>query len=278
MTDAAFWDVTETAYHADTEYLGSTGIKLWLKNRTLFHRRYVDGSMRRDMEQSDAMKLGSLFHGFVLEGKTNWTVYNGGRRAGKEWEKFSSDAFLKGVEVVTGAEHTKLLGMHEAVMANPVARDLLLDAKGYNETAARWTHKTGVKCKCKWDRLLYDGRIPDIKIVADPSDEFFAKQVHGFRYDVQAAHYMQGSEAVLPGRELTFLFVTVCSEPPYECYVRTLPERAIRIGHAAVDTSLQEIKTCRETGVWADSRSEGVYELDLPGFYWQANAHYLLED
>ncbi|AHF94044.1 hypothetical protein OPIT5_04020 [Opitutaceae bacterium TAV5] len=90
---------------------------------------------------------------------------------------------------------------------------------GKSEVTAVW--KRGeVYCRARYDRLMIDAHSADVwdwKVTSDISDHAINNKIAEFRYDIQAAHYLDGLEATLPeyrGR-MSFIFVFVEDRAPH---------------------------------------------------------------
>lgn len=268
MTTAALWQCDNATYHAETEHVSNSALKVFMQNPKVYHDIYVARTRERKTPTKE-MILGSLFHAFVLEGAIQWKTWCGAdkrTKAGKEkWEAFCVESL--GYTVIDQEDEDRLYAMHESVFGNPHASELLY-MEGDNETSMQWTHPSGVKLKCRWDRLCHNGTQVDIKTVSDPSPEFFAKSVDKFRYDVQAAFYSQGLESLAEFRDTPFRFIAVCTEWPHECYVYRLPQEALQIGHETVNRELADLSRRLRENDWVDPYMRGVNEVDLPAWFY----------
>lgn len=268
MTTATLWRCSNQEYHAETEHVSNSALKVFMQNPKVYHDIYVARTRERK-PPSKEMILGSLFHALVLEGEIGWKVWSGADRrtkAGKEaWDNFAVESL--GFQVLTQEENDTLFAMHDSLWKNDHAAELL-NAEGDNETSMQWTHPSGVKLKCRWDRLCHNGTQVDIKTVSDPSPEFFAKSVDKFRYDVQAAFYSQGLESLAEFRDTPFRFIAVCTEWPHECYVYRLPEDALQIGHETVNRELADLARRHRENDWVDPYMRGVNEVNLPAWFY----------
>jgi exodeoxyribonuclease VIII len=106
--------------------------------------------------------------------------------------------------------------------------------------------------------------VADIKTTKDASAESFSKDAWSYRYDVQAAFYLDAYRT-LTGREGRFIFICVETEPPYlvACYVAT-PEM-IAAGRARYRQNLATYASCVESGTWP-GYGDAVMPLDLPAW------------
>lgn len=260
-----FWDVTRDQYDADETCLRSSHMKSFIDDRELYAAENITKTVPR-RESTPGMRFGTSFHGWLLEGVQDWVTYTGkGSKQTNEYKDFK--AAHAGRTILDVDEHNTILRMTDAVRANPTARELV-EAGGFPESAGKWQdEKTGVWCKCLWDRLLFDGTIIDIKTVGEPSDEFFARQVRNYGYDISAGFYMRGRAAIL-GTDGPFKFITVCTEPVYRVRVRELDPIDIEVSHRTIDAALEGIAKCRESGDWSDPEAKVVHTVQIPGRFY----------
>jgi hypothetical protein len=103
---------------------------------------------------TDAMIIGSATHKAVLEPEdfgSEYTVWTGARRAGKEWDAFC--AANAGKEILREQDVDRVQALALSVQRHPgCAR--YLDGPGVNELTIRWNDlPTGIACKGRADRV-----------------------------------------------------------------------------------------------------------------------------
>ncbi len=181
--------------------------------------------------------------------------------AATAWARF--DAENIGKEMVDAAELGKLSAVQAALMAHPSAGRLLL-AGGHTEASMFWQDPdTGLRCRARTDRIhASDQFILDVKTTKDASAEAFSRDAWSYRYDVQAAFYLDGYRAIT-GIDGKFIFVCVENDAPHlvACYVAT-PEM-IEAGRARYRRDLATYAACVESGQWP-GYGDAVLPLDLP--------------
>ncbi len=267
MSQGTLWDCTNEEYHAETEHVSSSSLKVFMDNPSAYYGVYVVKTWPRQ-EPTKAMIFGSLFHALALEGEVGWRVWDGPDRRtkiGKEaWSEFSSQAH--GYEIITSDEQVKLYGMLSALERSKPAMALLETEHGTIERCVRWTHPSGIHCKCRWDKLCYSGVQCDLKVVAEPGPGFFRGRIKTFRYHCQAALYTQGLESLTGQKDGPFRFITICAEWPHNVHIYELPDWAIQLGHEQVNLGLREMARRRAENDWADPLALGVNVIDLSPF------------
>lgn len=257
-----FWDVTRDEYDADETCLRSSALKTFIEDRDVYREQYVTKTLP-PFKASDAMKFGTAFHAWLLEGTKPWVVCTI-PKTGNAWKEFK--AAHAGQAILDVEDNNSILRMADAVRANPLALELI-EAGHFPENAGKWQHKSGVWCKLLTDMLHFDGTIVDIKTVADPTPYFFAKQVRDYGYDISAAFYMQGRKAII-GVDGAFKFITVCTKPTYKVMVHELDPIDIEIANRTIDSALESIAKCRESGDWSDPETKVVHTVQIPGRFY----------
>lgn len=224
-------------------------------------RAYLDGA--RD-EQTAAMAFGSAFHCSVLEpdlfSKT-YAPFSGDRRtkAGKEAYE---NLLAQGVTILDVKDWDLITAMTDIIREHETAGDLL-SGPGKAEASVFWTDaNTGLECKCRPDWWREDGVVVDLKTCEDASPTGFARNVATYRYQVQAAHYLAGTQA------RKFVFVAIEKKPPYAVAVYELDEEALLQGDRLRWRDLEMYASCCEFGAWP-GYPVGIQSLSLPT--WAAN-------
>ncbi|MFE3081742.1 PD-(D/E)XK nuclease-like domain-containing protein [Nocardia tengchongensis] len=148
--------------------------------------------------------------------------------------------------------------------AHPEAARLL--ASGQPELSA-WAPdpETGVMLRVRADWVHWTGPttavIGDGKTSSEPGPDEFQWSVDKFGYHRQQALYQK--VFALLGIQTAFVFLVVCTDPPYEVYVVELPDRAIELGERDNARALAIYAHCLATGEWP-THHLGIREIDLP--------------
>ena len=215
-------------------------------------------------EQTPAMRLGSMIHRAILEPETvsgAWVVKPEGMKfttkEGKEWQAAQT------LPIITAAEADTITGMRESVWAHPAVKRVLANAK--TECSLFANGEDGVLRKARIDALPEGGNvIVDIKSCQSADPDMMAKSVANYRYDVQAAYYLDLCQ--LLGMDKTeFLFVCVEKQPPYAVAVYALDQDAIEWGRKQYQRDLAAVKHCMAEDHWP-SFTQDITTLGLPAW------------
>lgn len=166
-------------------------------------------------------------------------------------------------------------GMRDAVMAHPAASALLTRIPGRAEQSIYWHDPiTGVLCRCRPDWWRNDNLPIDLKTTEDASPEGFARSIAKFRYDVQAAFYLDGIELATGKRPQNFVFIAVEKKPPYAVGVYVLDAETLEIGRGLYREDLDNYAKCAKADVWP-GYGDKIQTINLPGWYANKNSHLL---
>ena len=80
----------------------------------------------------------------------------------------------------------------ESLNQHPLIKNLI-EQKGTIETTLVWKDTfTGLNCKAKFDKLIHDDFIIDLKTTKDACKHHFSKDFKTYNYAIQAAFYLDG--------------------------------------------------------------------------------------
>lgn len=189
-------------------------------------------SVNIQMAQTRNMIIGSAIHALTLEGEetylSQYAVAPQCDRRTKEGKAIYADfeASAPGKTVITLDEEETIRGCFKSIMAHNNAKKLLDESEGQPEVTLMWIDEaTGMPCKARLDRLPdpSKGLVIDLKSTSDASKKGFVRQMCNLSYDLQAAHYLMGCNALNIGAEV-FAFVGVQTSKPYPvttCFMNT---------------------------------------------------------
>lgn len=175
--------------------------------------------------------------------------------------------------VLTPETWDQLHAMANAVHSHPAAGALLTGCPGEAEKSVYWNDATtGVLCRCRPDWWRDDNVIVDLKTTEDASPEGFAKSMANYRYDVQAAYYLDGVQAATRKRPKAFVFIAVEKKPPYGVGVYVLDSDSLELGRAQYQHDLRIYAECVRTGEWP-GYGDKIQTISLPAWHANKNAH-----
>lgn len=225
-------------------------------------------SLTTPRKETPAMRIGSIFHGMVLEpDRVKIAVApqcDKRTNAGKAtWEAFCLEN--AGAEIVTAEEGEMLNGMVESVRKHPAA-SALLSCDGIAEGSCFWYDaQSGELCRCRPDFYRSDGIIVDLKTTEDASLEGFTKSVAKYNYHIQAAMYADGVEWATGTTVKAFAFIAVEKQPPYAVQCFLLDFQATEAGRVTYQNLLLDLADCKINGNFP-AYSNKVETISLPNW------------
>ena len=226
-------------------------------------------SLTTPRKETPAMRIGSIFHGMILEPErvkiAVAPVCDKRTKEGKAtWEAFCLEN--AGAEIVTAEEGEMLNGMVASVMAHPAAR-ALLSGPGIAEGSCWWNdEQSGELCRCRPDFYRADlGIVVDLKSTEDASPEGFARSIAKYGYHRQNAMYVDGVESATGDFVKGFVFVVTEKAAPYCTAVYSLDMQGIEIGRDQYKRLLLDLADCKIAKKFP-GYSDRVETLSLPAW------------
>ena len=241
--------------------------------RSLLHYHYA---LTHPTEQTAAMALGSATHTGVLEPDKFDGLYVKSPKFDmrKKVDKLAAADFeLEHPDQtrLTETEWDLIAGMKDAVWSHPVAREML-GGEGIVEASAVWTDvATGMRCKARPDRItIHDGwnHVIDLKTTKDASRREFSRQLANLKYYWQAAHYLDGLDAIKAASRC-FTFIAVENTPPHAVAIYTMDEGDIDQGRAELAKVVAGIAEAERENTWPGYPAE-ISEINLPAWAQRA--------
>ena len=213
------------------------------------------------IEDTTRLLLGRAVHTAVLEPDAfplAYAVYDGARRAGKDWETFSAANASK--SILKASEYQLCLDVRDAVRGNPRAVELL---SGDSEVTRTWTDdSTGIACKARLDHL--SDALVDLKTTASIEQHRFEATAARMVYHGQLAYYRRSIGDAPP-----VYMIAVEIDPPHDVAVYRVDEEALGYGDMLVAGLLRRVQECTAANEWP-GRYEEEQELYLPAWLGQA--------
>ena len=226
-------------------------------------------SLTAQRKETAAMRIGSLFHGLVLEPeRVKIAVAPACDKRTKDgkatWEAFCLEN--AGAEIVTAEEGEMLNGMVNSARAHPAA-NALLSGPGIAEGSCFWhDERSGELCRCRPDKYRQDlGIIVDLKSTEDASPKEFARSIAKYNYHMQSAFYQDGVEAATGDFIKGFVFVAVEKKAPYAVAVYQLDMQGVEAGRVEYQRLLLDLADCKASGKFS-AYSDRIETISLPAW------------
>jgi exodeoxyribonuclease VIII len=219
------------------------------------------------VEETPAMLRGRTAHCAVLEPDAfplEFVVFDGARRAGKEWEQFADANAAR--TIIKRDDYERALAIRDAVHAHPVAGELLR-GEGHSEVSLTWTDApTGLPCKGRLDRI--SGRtLIEFKTTASIDERVLRNQIAKMLWHCQLAFYHSGLEAAYGGK-FAVVLIAAEQEPPHDVGVFDVGDEELYAGGEQVRELLDLLVECRASDSWP-GRYPTRQKLELPAWVYQ---------
>lgn len=173
-----------------------------------------------------------------------------------------------GRELVPFGDYALCQAQIAAVAAQPDLAEILREGRG--EVSVFWIDpRTGLYCKARPDWLppARNGAIRplDLKTCADESPSGFGRAAARLRYDLQAAHYTAGIEAVTGHKVEAFVFGAVSSKPPVLAVPYVLTDEVRSQGEDERIELMERLAWCQRENEWP-AYGAGLQLLDFPAY------------
>ena len=264
---------TNKEYHSNTDYIGSTSLKKYLKS-PLFYRESID-------QETEALEFGSAYHTLVLEPELfskEYYIFDEMLRPDKEKTMAAKVnkvwlAELKsiyGTKLIHKKVHGEMKAMKKRLFAHPYAKYLLTG--GENELS-HYTEFEGVKCKFRTDSIIQKKCIiADLKTCNDASKDKFPNHAADYGYHFTGAYYTDLAQHVYNSSRIwKFYIIAQEKKHPFLFNIFRLSPQALAIGNYEYMQCLNQHKYCLETNdykglqVFCDNKW-GINELTIPSY------------
>lgn len=272
---AGIHEMTQDEYFADPApqaSLSATGIKVILSS-TMRHFQTISPKLTEFPDavrrRTKALDLGNIAHGLIL-GKggdfcvidpTTFTNKDGSQASdfrNKEASNAKKAAETMGLIVIDPATNYRAEQSKAWAVKSLEARYGAWPI-GESEQCMLWQMETSEGPI--WCRALVDHnkvyhptktvRMLDVKSKEKPmSNQALQNAIQNDGWDVQAAFYMMGAEALYPGYDVTFEFAIVETVEPFATRIESLSETYLSMARARIEVAAAKFAKCMRTGTW----------------------------
>lgn len=215
--------------------------------------------------ESDAFDYGTAAHALFLEGTEDGLVI-------VEADDWRTKAAREAKQAAHAAGKTPLLTRQVAQVRTMVEASRqalqaseLAGIEWTNELTMIW-HEGDAPCRARMDSLSADTRIIlDYKTTENANPDAFSRSLFSYGYDLQAAFYLRGLEAL--GHEgAQFVFLAQETEPPFACSLIGLDPACLAIAQERVRYGIELWKRCVRSGDWPGYPNRVAW-LEPPAWY-----------
>lgn len=269
---ATLLDLTSDEYHADPcaePSLNSTTARILLSKTPAHakaqHPRLSDVPI--EPRSSDAMNLGTAVHQILLrDDRIDIVPFD-------EWRTNEAKAMVAEIRAAGRIPMKQKMWDHAQRVADAIREQMrgLVEptpfTAGQPEVTLTWQEDdTWLRARLDWLRDDLSC-INDLKVTSlDGHPKKWERQLFNNGYDVQAALYVRGVQAVHNCEAPRYRWVIAETTPPYACSVVELSEQAMFAASVKVETALSLWNQCMRSGEWP-AYDTAVYVAEIPG--WQ---------
>ncbi len=176
------------------------------------------------------------------------------------WEQFNTTH--AGKTQISANDMAEITAIYDSVYRHKAANWLLKE--GIAEASIFFTEpETGIECKARPDFFNSDSFIVDVKTTVNASPSAFGWSALKYRYQVQAAFYMDAFYHKFGEYPAGFVFIAIEKEPPYAVAAYMTTPDMLERGGAAYMRNLQTLRRCLENNEWP-AYGELVTDMRFP--------------
>lgn len=251
-------------YHSWPGSISKSGLDLVLRSPA----HYLYAARR---EPTRAMEIGTAIHTALLEPERFKNEYVLLKEVkDRRQPEYKAAVAVHGSErVLVSSEVDDVVGMAEAVYANPLASKWLKKDGMRELTVFANDPETGVLVRCRFDILTDDGHAVDLKKSIDARPDAFSRAVDNYAYHMQDAFYSDVFEWATGFPLESFRFLVIEPSLPHASMVYRLDETARREGRRMYREALDIYADCVFHGHWPSYQSTDDEVISLPA--WRLN-------
>lgn len=273
-------DLSNSEYHARTDLL-SNSLLSQFADCPARYKFQVENPIH---EPTDAMKIGSLAHTYILEPENldkEFFFLNPSERPqqdkgmtsniNKAWKAdIESQAMADGKTMMKPEHLTEIKKFKQSLMCEHGEIETMLTMEPRLVEKTFFITLNGVNCKIRPDLILPGVRyLADLKTVADASPRGFQSHFFKYKYDIQLGLYTMAFKEIT-GFDWPFNFICVEKKAPYftTCYTIAPGDEVYEYARDKVEYLLKRFKKSKEDNYWP--AYESMQPLPLPA--WINNA------
>jgi hypothetical protein len=250
-------ELTNEMYHSDTSkltgsafpHLSSSGMKTLIESPQKYNEIYIQGF--QSVGNTTALDVGSYTHAVILEPHTverDFVIWNGARRAGREWEDFRIQHADK--TIITERDKAQVDMMVAAFHKSKHGPALIDHSKGMAEVSFLADFDNiPVKCRADFLRTVPvpgdpnpGAAIIDIKTSSSPlTDDEIANVIFKYSYELSCALYCDILKKY-DGLEHSFYLVFLSKYGNGGCRTWRASEKMLELGRTKYRRALEIYK------------------------------------
>lgn len=226
--------------------------------------RVLGDEQPKDDKDREATIVGDASHCAIFEPErfeTDYLVYPGKVRNGKEWEAWRAANITTGRVCLLQRQREKAARIGEAVRGNPRVADLL--KYGKPEMTLQWVDEaTGLPCKARADWL--GPSLVGLKTARSIIPRDVGHAVMRYHYTLQWAFYRAGYIALTGDEKIPLREIFVESTEPRDVIVYRVTDEAIALGEFYRSAWMAQLASCIQQDMWPGMGHFAERDIELP--------------
>jgi exodeoxyribonuclease VIII len=260
-------DIPPQEYHASE---GISSHDLRMMNHSPAYYKHAKSQPQKPKSH---YAIGTLLHTAVLEPdkfESSYTIAPDCEKrsnADKEIWRISEElASLENKVLVKSGDLEEINRIRDSVFSHKSAAAAIQCGGSFEPSLYAKDPDTGILLRARPDLVSNGNAIIDLKTTTfgGASKHSFARSIAKFRYDCQAAFYLD-MIALCEDPKDVFVWIAVEKEPPYAVAVYYLDEKSIQAGRTQYRADLAIYKESVESGNWG-GYSQEMEEISLPDY------------
>jgi hypothetical protein len=268
-------NLEENLYHEDPA-LGSTDIKILSRSvEEFYYRKNCPESFPR----TSSLNMGSAIHCLLLYGFKEFF------KQFKIRKRPRARSFMgKGQVILSREDWKKLTIWYRRLKSHPASKEIF-DNKNIKTEVSYFWEEEGIRFKSRFDILINDNIIVDLKTVENTYKEnfdlFMNKSIANNKYHLQAQHYLNGLKNYLTkekqskigqvtglsNKPLLFVFLFIEKSLPYRVGRKVIGADILDLANREIENAIFKYKEANEKNYWVDPITENITLDDMPAYF-----------
>lgn len=268
--------MTNEEYHAMTEIVGTSTLKVFLDDPAMYYHYYV--AKQADppcIGDKPSVIVGDLIHQLLLERRNISDIVatyphdcykKNGTLNPKPAAEFRKAMQEEGKLVIKDTDVMQIESIYLAASHSDLTQ-VLNDSRIVCEEPIFWKDTmSGVQCKAKPDALLVTPekvQCFDLKVTGSIKPDEWSRVASRFRYWLQCCHYTSGLMHLYPNHDVSFTFYVVENKFPYRIVSYVYDEDSFNRAWDKYSATLQDLGRRIAENDWVSDWEKQCNELTI---------------
>jgi hypothetical protein len=252
------YEISSDEYHS-SEGISRSALMHFIKTPYHYFNEFINNNSLRTIKDSESIKIGSLFHTYILEPEKldeRYTICEKRDRRTKDGKEYYDKLTLisKGKELINSDDFEKVKLMADTILKDDQIKELINGAK--YEKSLYWTDKnTELLCKVRPD-IWHNNFICDIKTTISADYRNFQRSLYIYGYHIQCAMIYEAFKNIFNIEMTNFIFIVVENTWPHAFAIYQLDELALEQSVSIFKNKLLELKQCFDKKEWPSYKTQ----------------------